>query len=120
MHERLADGALAGVRLYFPDPWPKKRHHKRRIVQSGFIDLLARKIRAGGILHLATDWTPYAEHMLEVLEGHSSFENLAEDGGYCSRPAWRPQTRYELRGRKLGHTVHDLIYRRVVSQRATG
>jgi tRNA (guanine-N7-)-methyltransferase len=121
LRRRVADAALHGVCLYFPDPWPKKRHNKRRIVQSGFIDLLAQRIGPGGILHMATDWTPYAEHMLDVLRNHPAFENLSEDGQFSERPFFRPQTKYELRGRKLGHTVHDLIYRRrMVSSRGTG
>lgn len=109
---RLHDSSLAGVRIYFPDPWPKKRHHKRRLVQAGFVGLIASKLRAGGVLHLATDWTPYAEHMLEVLAATPAFTNLCSEGGYCPRPPWRPLTRYEQRGNKLGHAVHDLIFRK--------
>jgi tRNA (guanine-N7-)-methyltransferase len=112
LRERLADASLAGVRLYFPDPWPKKRHHKRRIVQAGFADLLARKLASGGVLHMATDWEPYARHMLEVMVASDAFENLSAAGEFCPRPDWRPLTRYETRGQKLGHTVHDLIFRR--------
>jgi len=112
LRECLADASLAGVRLYFPDPWPKKRHHKRRIVQAGFADLLARKLASGGVLHMATDWEPYARHMLEVMAASDSFENLSAAGEFCPRPDWRPLTRYETRGQKLGHTVHDLIFRR--------
>lgn len=112
LQERVADEALAGVRLYFPDPWPKKRHHKRRIVQAGFVALLERKLCAGGILQMATDWSPYAQHMLEVMSANAAFENLSPENTYCPRPAWRPLTRYETRGQKLGHCVHDLIYRR--------
>ncbi|MGH8033701.1 MAG: tRNA (guanosine(46)-N7)-methyltransferase TrmB [Lysobacterales bacterium] len=112
LRERLADASLAGVRLYFPDPWPKKRHYKRRIVQAGFMDLLARKLAGGGILHMATDWEPYAQHMLEALAANVCFENLSVTGDYCPRPEWRPVTRYEKRGQKLGHPVHDLIFRR--------
>ena len=112
LQRRVADNALAGVRLYFPDPWPKKRHHKRRIVQTPFLDLLASKTHTGAIVHMATDWTPYAEHMQELLNTHPAFENQAGDGAYSPRPEWRPQTKYELRGKKLGHQVHDLIYAR--------
>jgi len=101
---------LAGVRLYFPDPWPKKRHHKRRIVQADFIALLERKIQQGGILHIASDWTPYAEHMLSLLEASAGFINCSPNGGFCSRPHWRPPTKYEIRGQRLGHCVHDLIF----------
>jgi len=107
---RIAEASLAGVRIYFPDPWPKKRHHKRRLVQPGFVGLIASKLREGGVLHLATDWTPYAEHMLGVLAESPIFNNLSPDNTYCLRPPWRPLTRYEKRGQKLGHAVHDLIY----------
>lgn len=112
LRERLADASLAGVRLYFPDPWPKKRHQKRRIVQTAFADLLASKLASGGVLHMATDWEPYARHMLEVMAAAEAFENLSATGDFCPRPDWRPLTRYETRGQKLGHTVHDLIFRR--------
>ncbi|HMB61134.1 MAG TPA: tRNA (guanosine(46)-N7)-methyltransferase TrmB [Xanthomonadales bacterium] len=98
LQRRVADNALAGVRLYFPDPWPKKRHHKRRIVQTPFLDLLASKTHTGAIVHMATDWTPYAEHMQELLNAHPAFENQAGDGAYSPRPEWRPQTKYELWG----------------------
>lgn len=112
LRSRVAPGVLDGVRIYFPDPWPKKRHHKRRLVQPAFVDLLASRMRPGGILHLATDWAPYAEHMLEVLSGSGAFENRSPDGSYCERPEWRPQTKYERRGERLGHRVFDLVFRR--------
>jgi tRNA (guanine-N7-)-methyltransferase len=109
---RVADGSLAGARLYFPDPWPKKRHHKRRLVQPGFVTLLADKLAPGGVWHVATDWSPYAEHILEVMASCSRFENLSVSGDSCPRPPWRVVTRYENRGIKLGHPVHDLIFRK--------
>lgn len=109
---RVSDDSLAGVRLYFPDPWPKKRHHKRRIVQPEFVTLLGRRIRPGGILHVASDWTPYAEHMLRVMDACAVFENCAPSGGFCPRPEWRALTKYEMRGQRLGHHVHDLIFRK--------
>jgi tRNA (guanine-N7-)-methyltransferase len=109
---RVAPDSLAGVRIYFPDPWPKKRHHKRRIIQPEFVKLLARCIRTGGILHLATDWQPYAEHMLEVMQSNPDFVNLSTKGDYCKRPDWRPYTKYEQRGERLGHEVRDLLYQR--------
>lgn len=112
LRDHLPPASLAGVRIYFPDPWPKKRHHKRRIVQPPFVDLLAGRMRPGGILHLATDWAPYAEHMLEVLQGRPDFENLSPEGRYCERPEWRPRTKYERRGERLGHAVADLVFRR--------
>lgn len=107
---RIPDNGLDRVLLYFPDPWPKKRHHKRRIVQPAFVQLLGRKIHPGGEFHLATDWEPYAEHMLEVMTAAREFENTAE--GFAPRPAQRPLTKFEQRGQKLGHGVWDLIFRR--------
>jgi tRNA (guanine-N7-)-methyltransferase len=109
----IADASLAGARIYFPDPWPKKRHHKRRIIQPAFVTDLARCLAPGGILHLATDWQPYAEHMLEVMAASPEFTNLSVQGDYCAVPSWRPRTKYEQRGERLGHTVRDLLYRRV-------
>jgi len=109
---RIPAASLAGVRIYFPDPWPKKRHHKRRLVQPAFVALLAARMRPGGILHLATDWVPYAAHMLEVLEASPHFDNLAPAGGYSPRPDWRPLTKYEQRGARLGHQVSDLVFAR--------
>jgi tRNA (guanine-N7-)-methyltransferase len=112
LRERISAESLAGVRIYFPDPWPKKRHHKRRIIQAGFVGLLAEKMQPGGILHLATDWAPYAEHMLEVMRNNQDFENLSPTGRFVPRPAWRPETKYEKRGERLGHGVYDLVFRR--------
>ena len=112
LQQRIAPGSLAGVRIYFADPWPKKRHHKRRIVQPEFVSLLARCIRTGGILHLATDWQPYAGHVLEVMQTSPDFINLSATGDYCERPDWRPHTKYEKRGERLGHEVRDLLYQR--------
>jgi len=112
LQHRIKPASLDGVRIYFPDPWPKKRHHKRRMIQPGFIELLASRMKDGAILHLATDWAPYAEHMLEVMGASSGFENLSATGGSCPRPDWRPQTKYERRGEHLGHPVADLVYRR--------
>jgi tRNA (guanine-N7-)-methyltransferase len=112
IRDRLAPDSISELRIYFPDPWPKKRHHKRRIVQAAFLDLLAARLAPGAILHLATDWEPYAEHMLEVLKAHPDFVNQSPDGGYSERPRWRPVTKFERRGDRLGHTSHDLVYRR--------
>lgn len=109
----LPAASLDAVQLFFPDPWPKKRHHKRRIVQPAFIAAVARALRADGRFHLATDWTPYAEWMLRLLDGVPDlFENLAGPGQFSTRPAQRPLTKFERRGQRLGHQVHDLIYRR--------
>ncbi len=112
LEQRIPEASLAGIRIYFPDPWHKKRHHKRRLIQPDFVALLASRLAPGGILHLATDWAPYAEHMLEVLEAASEFVNQSPDGDYCPQPAWRPHTKYEARGDRLGHETRDLIFER--------
>lgn len=109
---RLPDACLDEVLLYFPDPWPKKRHHKRRIVQPEFVALLARKLAPGGVFRLATDWAPYAEHMLEVMSASADFENRSPSGDWVERPSSRPITRFERRGGRLGHVVRDLAFRR--------
>jgi tRNA (guanine-N7-)-methyltransferase len=109
----LPDACLAGVQLYFPDPWPKKRHHKRRIVQPDLMRDVARVLVPGGFFHAATDWAPYAEHMRAVIEGLPDlFGNTAGPGRFAGRPARRPPTKFERRGERLGHPVFDLIYRR--------
>ncbi|MBK1707487.1 tRNA (guanosine(46)-N7)-methyltransferase TrmB [Marichromatium gracile] len=108
----IAPGALDRVQLFFPDPWPKKRHHKRRILNPGMIALLERAIRPGGHFHAATDWEPYAEQMLETLEAATGFANTAGAGHYTPRPESRPLTKFEQRGERLGHVVHDLVFRR--------
>jgi tRNA (guanine-N7-)-methyltransferase len=113
LRERLAPGSLDGVLIFFPDPWPKKRHHKRRLIQSGFIDLLACRVKPRGLLHLATDWAPYAEQMLQVVEADGRWRNLAGPGGYAPDAAERPQTRFQSRGERLGHRIFDLRFRRV-------
>jgi tRNA (guanine-N7-)-methyltransferase len=105
LEHMIADGALAGIHLFFPDPWPKKRHHKRRLVQPAFAALAARKLTPGGYLHAATDWEDYALQMREVLSAEPRLEPV---GGGAGRPA----TKFELRGLKLGHKVLDLLYRR--------
>jgi tRNA (guanine-N7-)-methyltransferase len=106
--QMIAPGSLAGVHLFFPDPWPKKRHHKRRLVQPPFARLVASRLAAGGYLHCATDWQPYAEQMLEVLSAEPALANTAE--GYAQRPAYRALTRFEQRGLALGHGVRDLLF----------
>ena len=108
----IQDHTLTAVLLLFPDPWPKKRHHKRRLVQVPFVELLARKIHPGGWLHLATDWEDYAEHMLRVLQRSALFVNQSTIGRFCPRPDYRPITKFELRGKGLGHEVYDLSFRR--------
>ena len=112
LRDCLAPDALDEVLILFPDPWHKKRHHKRRLVQPAFLELLASRMREGATLSLATDWAPYAEWMLEALAKVPRFTNLAHDGGCVPRPAWRIQTRFERRGERLGHEVFDLAFRR--------
>jgi tRNA (guanine-N7-)-methyltransferase len=110
----LPEASLDTVQLFFPDPWPKKRHHKRRLVQPAFVELVRTRLRLGGTLHLATDWTPYAEWMAEVLAAAPGFTNTAdpETSPFVPRPESRPLTKFEARGERLGHGVWDLIYRR--------
>ena len=112
LHDWLGDACLDRVQIFFPDPWPKKRHHKRRLIQPPLVDLLARRLKPGGELHLATDWQPYAEQMLEVLSAESLLANRFADGGYAPRPPWRPQTKFERRGLNRGHAVRDIIFYR--------
>jgi len=112
LEHMIPDASLDEVLLYFPDPWPKKRHHKRRIVQPAFVELVARKLEPDGTFRLATDWAPYAEHMLAVLRGSAAFINTSPTGDYVPRPDGRPQTKFERRGERLGHEVFDLEFRR--------
>jgi tRNA (guanine-N7-)-methyltransferase len=112
---QLPASSIDLIHIFFPDPWPKKRHHKRRLIQTGFADLLARVLRAGGTLRLATDWEHYAHHMREVLDAHASFINNAGANGYVTRSEERALTRFEQRGHRLGHGVWDLEYRRTES-----
>lgn len=108
----IPDGSLSRLQLFFPDPWHKKRHHKRRIVQSEFAELVRTKLAIGGCFHMATDWEAYAEHMAEVMNNAPGYTNTAEEGDYVPRPEYRPITKFETRGQKLGHGVWDLIYER--------
>lgn len=108
----LPESCLEGVYLFFPDPWPKKRHHKRRIVQPEFLARLARALRPGGFLHFATDWEDYARHMLITLRAAPEFRNSAVGGAFVDRPADRPLTRFEQRGQRLGHGIWDLVFLR--------
>jgi tRNA (guanine-N7-)-methyltransferase len=106
----LAPGCLAGIHVFFPDPWPKKRHHKRRLIQPAFLRLLASRLRPGGYLHLATDWEEYAVQMLDVANAEPALRNTA--AGFAPRPDYRPLTKFERRGRNLGHDVWDVLFRR--------
>lgn len=108
----VPEASLDEVLLYFPDPWPKKRHHKRRIVQPDFVALVASRLRPGGVFRMATDWQPYAEHMLAVAGACPALHNDSTQGDYVPRPDSRPVTRFERRGQRLGHGVWDLAFRR--------
>ncbi|MGN6739402.1 tRNA (guanosine(46)-N7)-methyltransferase TrmB [Dyella sp.] len=112
LEHEIAPGTLAEARIWFPDPWHKKRHNKRRIIQPAFVALLASRMAPDGLLHLATDWQPYAEHMLEVMEAAPDWRNAVAPGAYAEKPDWRIETHFERRGLKLGHGVWDLLYRR--------
>ncbi|WP_420824709.1 tRNA (guanosine(46)-N7)-methyltransferase TrmB [Streptomyces spiramenti] len=114
LDDMLSGRCLSGVRVFFPDPWPKKRHNKRRIIQPEFVELCASRMAPGALLHCATDWEEYAEHMLEVLSASPSFENAAgTESGYAPRPSFRPLTRFEQQGINKGHVVNDLLFRRL-------
>ena len=108
LRDMVAPNSLAAVHVYFPDPWHKKRHHKRRLIQPAFVDLLSSRLEPGGYLHCATDWEHYAQHMLEVMSANSNLMNTAD--GFAPRPAWRPPSKFEQRGLRLGHGVWDLLF----------
>ena len=110
LREMVPAGSLAAIHIFFPDPWPKKRHHKRRLMQPSFAELAASRLASGGVLHVATDWQEYAEHVLAVLTETAGLRNTAE--GFAPRPATRPETKFERRGLKLGHGVWDVVFRR--------
>jgi tRNA (guanine-N7-)-methyltransferase len=103
----IPEASLSGIHVYFPDPWPKKRHHKRRLLQPAFVHALAARLRPGGYLHVATDWAPYAEEVLATVSAEPLLRNTAE--GYAPRPPWRPLTKFEQRGMRLGHEVFHVI-----------
>ena len=114
--DHIASGSLHAVRIYFPDPWPKRRHHKRRLVRPDFVALVASRLAPGGTLHLATDWEPYADEMLAACTGEPTLRNTAagapESEGFVARPAWRPVTKFEQRAREEGRVVRDLLFTR--------
>jgi len=111
--QMIPDQSIDTLQLFFPDPWHKARHHKRRIVQPAFVQMLRPKLKIGGVFHMATDWENYAEHMLEVMSAAEGYENTSATGNWVSRPDWRPLTKFEQRGHRLGHGVWDLIFKRV-------
>ena len=108
----IKDAGLSTMQLFFPDPWHKKRHHKRRIVQLEFVESLRSKLKIGGVFHMATDWENYVEHMLEVMNAAPGYDNLSETSDYMPRPDNRPLTKFEQRGHRLGHGVWDLMFKR--------
>ncbi|MEW5789740.1 MAG: tRNA (guanosine(46)-N7)-methyltransferase TrmB [Pseudomonadota bacterium] len=108
LRHMLAESSLDGIHIFFPDPWHKKRHHKRRLIQPAFVELLTSRLKRGGYLHLATDWEDYAAQMLEILSNAPLLRNSA--GGYAPRPEYRPLTKFEQRGLRLGHGVWDLVF----------
>ena len=114
VRDMIAEDSLAGVHIFFPDPWPKKRHHKRRLIQPALARLLAQRLKPGGYLHCATDWQDYAAQIVAVLAAEPLLENTADarPGGFAPRPAYRPLTKFESRGLKLGHGVWDIVFRR--------
>lgn len=113
LQQCVRDASLQRAQIFFPDPWPKQRHHKRRLIQADFVDLLAEKLVAGGELHLATDWQPYAEQMLDVLGANVKLSNSATDRKYIEHPEYRPLTKFEQRGQRLGHGIWDLLFVRI-------
>jgi len=112
LQDMIDAGSLSGLRLYFPDPWPKKRHHKRRLVQPAFLELVAGRLKRGAVIHMATDWENYAEQMLQLLDESPLYNNTVATGGFAERPAWRPLTHFEKRGTRLGHGVWDILFER--------
>jgi tRNA (guanine-N7-)-methyltransferase len=114
LRHHLPDTCIDRVQLYFPDPWHKRRHHKRRIVQQEFADLIARVLKPGGVIHMATDWKAYAIQMIAIFSAHNSFRNQVGKGKFAPRPETRPMTKFEQRGQRLGHGVWDLLFERTV------
>ena len=114
LKSQIKDHSVHGVQIYFPDPWPKKRHHKRRLVQSAFVALVSSKLQPSGFIHCATDWQSYAEEMLTVLQQASQLQNQSATGSYIERPDSRPLTKFEQRGLSLGHGIWDLWFVKVI------
>lgn len=113
LEQCITDGTLDTVQVFFPDPWHKKRHNKRRLIQPKFVQLLRKKLAIGGVLHLATDWENYADQMMEVMTLAEGYENQAGEYAFSDKPASRPETKFERRGERLGHGVWDLLFERI-------
>jgi tRNA (guanine-N7-)-methyltransferase len=113
LEQCIADNSLDRIQVYFPDPWHKKKHHKRRLIQLAFVQQLRSKLKTGGILHLATDWEHYAEHMMEVMTSAEGFRNQTDDYCFSARPDFRPSTKFEQRGERLGHGVWDILFEKI-------
>ncbi len=113
LQNNIENSSIDTIQIFFPDPWHKKRHHKRRLIQAEFVEKLRKKLKPGGCLHLATDWQNYAEHILDVLNGTDGYCNLSADNTYIERPETRPLTKFEQRGQRLGHGVWDLKFERI-------
>jgi tRNA (guanine-N7-)-methyltransferase len=113
LEDCIADASIDRFQVYFPDPWHKKKHNKRRLIQSDFVQKIRTKLKVGGVLHLATDWEQYAAHMLEVMDASEGYKNTMGPGQYSPRPSFRPVTKFEKRGERLGHGVWDLLYQRM-------
>lgn len=111
LENMIADESLSGVQVYFPDPWHKKKHNKRRLVNQSNIDLFAKKLKTGGVFHYASDWLPYAEDVLELLENNDKYQNMYT--GFAPRPEWRPLTKFEKRGQNLEHQISDILFEKV-------
>lgn len=113
LEQKIADHSLAGIHLFFPDPWHKTKHHKRRIVRPSFVKLISRKLESSGYFHAATDWQHYAKWMLPILAAEPGLQNTSASGDYCPRPDYRPTTKFEKRGLRLGHGVWDIIFKKI-------
>ncbi len=113
LQQQIPDASLDRVLLFFPDPWHKRRHNKRRIVQLGFVEMIRAKLKPGGVFHMATDWQDYAKWMMGVMNNAEGFENLAGEGQYSERPDYRPITKFERRGQRLGHGIWDLLFKKM-------
>ncbi len=112
LRDHITSASLAAVYLFFPDPWHKKKHHKRRLVQPAFVELLAERLQPEGLFHMATDWEDYALWARDILEDYDYLDNAVRPGAFADKPAWRPETKFERRGQRLGHGTWDLLYRR--------